>query len=213
MQSMKAQWRIGLAMTLLALQASAQDDHRHRGDAVRGNPQQLRFDGRYHHDHYYPARGYVAPALPRGAVNIGYRGGSYYFHSGVWFRPWGPRFVVVAPPIGITAPLLPAGYVTLSIGGSPFYYANGAYYTATPGVGYTVVTPPPGADTAAAPPLPPAAPDPVIYPRNGQPPEQTEADRQACNSWATTQPSAVADASVFQRAVAACMDGRGYTLR
>ncbi len=55
--------------------------------------------------------------------------------------------------------------------------------------------------------------DPIIYPRNGQSAEQTEADRQECNRWATTQPSAMADASVFNRATEACMDGRGYTLR
>nr|WP_316644723.1 hypothetical protein [uncultured Roseateles sp.] len=57
------------------------------------------------------------------------------------------------------------------------------------------------------------APDPIFYPRNGQSPEQIEADRQACNRWATTQPKAMADASVFQRATLACMDGRGYTSR
>ena len=59
----------------------------------------------------------------------------------------------------------------------------------------------------------PTRPDPIIYPRNGQSAAQTEADRQECNRWATTQPSAVADASVFQRAVEACMDGRGYTMK
>ena len=59
----------------------------------------------------------------------------------------------------------------------------------------------------------PSRPDPVIYPRNGQSPQQTEADRQDCNRWATTQPAALADASVFKRAVEACMDGRGYSMR
>ncbi|CAD5370613.1 conserved exported hypothetical protein [Rubrivivax sp. A210] len=69
-----------------------------------------------------------------------------------------------------------------------------------------------------APPTPPAAPapsraDPVVYPRNGQDGTQTEADRQACDRWATTQPAALADAAVFKRAVEACMDARGYTLK
>ncbi|MFG6465762.1 hypothetical protein [Roseateles sp. BYS87W] len=54
---------------------------------------------------------------------------------------------------------------------------------------------------------------PVIYPRNGQSPAQQEADYQDCNRWATTQQAAMADTSVFNRAVDACMDGRGYTLR
>lgn len=60
---------------------------------------------------------------------------------------------------------------------------------------------------------PPPRPAPVIYPRNGQSNTQLEADSRDCNRWATTQQAAMADASVFQRAVEACMDGRGYTLR
>ena len=68
---------------------------------------------------------------------------------------------------------------------------------------------------AAAPvaPPPPSAPDPVVYPRNDQTPQQAESDRRACDRWATTQPAAMADASVFHRSVEACMDARGYTVR
>jgi len=54
---------------------------------------------------------------------------------------------------------------------------------------------------------------PVIYPRNGQSSAQLEDDNRECNRWATTQQAAMSDASVFQRAVEACMDGRGYTMR
>jgi hypothetical protein len=54
---------------------------------------------------------------------------------------------------------------------------------------------------------------PVVYPRQGQSAEQQEFDNRECNRWATTQQAAMADASVFNRAVEACMDGRGYTLR
>ena len=54
---------------------------------------------------------------------------------------------------------------------------------------------------------------PVIYPRNGQSAAQLEGDSRECNRWATTQQAAMSDASVFQRAVEACMDGRGYTMR
>lgn len=59
----------------------------------------------------------------------------------------------------------------------------------------------------------PAQPAPVIYPRQGQSNEQLEYDHRSCNQWATTQPSAMADGSVFRRAVEACMDGRGYSMR
>ena len=57
-----------------------------------------------------------------------------------------------------------------------------------------------------------AEPSYIIYPRNGQSNAQTDADRQACNQWAAAQPGA-SDASVFQRAFEACMDGRGYSVR
>ena len=204
-----------LIACVMATSVQAQEHH--------GPPRApLHLDERYHHDHYYPPRGYIAPVLPGGAVSISFGGGNYFFHGGVWFRPQGGRFVVIAPPIGIVVPLLPPAYVTLWIGGAPYYYANGAYYAAAPG-GYAVVAPPPGADTAEPAPPPPAPPAPVVaakpppepiyYPRNGQDAARTEADRQECNRWATTQPNAVADASVFSRAVAACMDGRGYTVR
>ena len=128
--------------------------------------------------------------------------------------------MVVTPPVGIFLPVLPPDYTTLWIAGAPYYYANGVYYTPQPGQGYVVVAPPPGADTAqpvaapvAAPPAPAAAPEPIFYPRNGQTAEQTENDRRECNTWATSQPKAMADARVFQRATDACMDGRGYTVR
>jgi hypothetical protein len=77
----------------------------------------------------------------------------------------------------------------------------------------TVVQAAPVVVEPPAPPVQPNRPDPVIYPRNGQSAQQTEADRQECNRWATTQPQALADSSVFLRAVDACMDGRGYTTK
>lgn len=59
----------------------------------------------------------------------------------------------------------------------------------------------------------PSSPTPVIYPRNGQSNAHLEADNRECNRWATTQRAAMSDATVFHRAVEACMDGRGYALR
>jgi hypothetical protein len=85
--------------------------------------------------------------------------------------------------------------------------------------GYVIVDAPPvyyrsePQPVPAAPAPAPAAPDPIFYPRNNQSDAQTEADRVDCNRWATTQPSAMRDASVFQRATLACMEGRGYVVR
>ena len=105
----------------------------------------------------------------------------------------------------------------VGIGVSRGYYYGG--YGPAWGPEYVVVERPAPAVIVEARPVPPRepvakpAPDPVIYPRNNQSAAQTEADRQECNRWATTQPSAMADASVFHRATLACMDGRGYSIR
>ena len=102
----------------------------------------------------------------------------------------------------------------------PYYNYYGGYYGyptayAAPVTEYVVTEPQPGDRVVRSgqpvPATPP--PDPIFYPRNGQTPAQTEADRQDCNRWATTQAGAMSDAQVFQRATYACMDGRGYTVR
>lgn len=110
------------------------------------------------------------------------------------------------------------GGVSIGIGVPLYVGPYGGYYGG-PWAGYpgpVIVGPPPVvyADPPA-PPMPPAKapPDPIFYPRQGQGAAQLEADRQECNRWATTQPSALADAGVFHRATLACMDGRGYSAR
>ncbi|HEX2010585.1 MAG TPA: DUF6515 family protein [Roseateles sp.] len=170
------------------------------------------YDSRFQHDRYYPAPGFVAHALPRSSLGISFGPDRFFFDSGVWYRPYGPRWRVIVPPVGVLIPILPSAHVALRVGGAPYYYANGVYYTAVVGgPGYVVAAPPPEAEVAPAP--APSKPDPIIYPRNGQSAQQLEADRQDCNRWATTQPAAMQDGSVFNRAVEACMDGRGYTMR
>jgi hypothetical protein len=127
-------------------------------------------------------------------------GGGHYYRGGGWgFDPfWG---------VGLG--------LGLALATAPLYYDNpGVVYVNPPPVYY----PPPvyGTPTYSAPvpaPSAPAAADPIFYPRSGQSAAQTEADRQDCNRWATTQRNAMSDGSVFQRATLACMDGRGYTAR
>ena len=134
----------------------------------------------------------------------GYGHGGAYRHGGGY---WGPGLFF--------------GGVALGVGlGAHNYNYNYGYGYGYPGYpGYVVVEPAPVYLPVPVQQIDPAqptqrlAPDPVIYPRNGQSADQTEADRLECNRWATTLPSAMADASVFNRATAACMDGRGYSIR
>ena len=117
------------------------------------------FDDRFHHNHYYPALGYAVEALPPGNLAVAFRGGNFWFHSGVWYQRAGPRFVVVRPPMGVIVPVLPPAYSVVYYSGVPYYYANDVYYVQQP-TGYEVVGPPdspavvqapPGAPVAAAP--------------------------------------------------------------
>jgi hypothetical protein len=146
-----------------------------------------------------------------GAVaHSGWRGGwharpvyrSHWVHRGYWPGAfWGG----VGLGLGIGA----IGYY-----GSyyPAYPAWGTVYYDAPLVAAPVYE---GEVVRAARPVPQAsrAPDPIFYPKNGQSAEATENDRRDCNRWATTQPGAMADASIFQRATLACMEGRGYTVK
>jgi hypothetical protein len=53
-----------------------------------------------------------------------------------------------------------------------------------------------------------------MYPKNGQSAEQTATDRAACQQWATSQAGSVAqNGPNYNRAMVACVEGRGYSAR
>jgi hypothetical protein len=143
------------------------------------------------------ARGHAAYSAggPVGQMTVrhggGYGGGhGGYYRGGGGGWGWGVG-------LGLGAGLLLA---------SPWYYPG--YVVAPPTTVIVEQLP----QAAGMPPTQqPGRPEPVIYPRNGQSPQQLEADRQECNRWATTQQAALTDSSVFMRAIDACMDARGYT--
>lgn len=112
------------------------------------------FDGRFNHDHFYPAVGNSVRTLPPGRLDLTFGRGHYFFHAGVWYGRRGPNFVVVRPPLGIIVPILPPTFATVMVTGIPYYYANDIYYVAVPD-GYQVVAPP--ADTVMAQSSQPAA--------------------------------------------------------
>jgi hypothetical protein len=146
----------------------------------------------------------VAPAQAYGGHGGGFHGGGY--HGGGHYRGgWGPGPFWGGVGLGLGLGVVGSYYYDqpdyVIVNQPPLYYAP-------PPVTVYQTSPPPAPAAAPA-----AAADPIFYPRNGQNSRQVEADRQACNTWATTQPRAMADSSIFQRATLACMDGRGYTSR
>lgn len=221
------------------LAPQAQADERRREHEFREHEfrDQRFMDSRYHHDHYYPPRGYEFRVLPPGYAVRVYGGNRFYFSAGVWYRPFGGGFIVADPPFGIAIPVLPPYYTQIWVGSVPYYYANNIYYLRRT-EGYVVVPPPAGpvvmAPPTAMPPsssvnelgpatgavTPPPATAPTqadanrlfLYPRQGQSAEQQVRDRNECNSWAASQASPTNQAD-FQRALAACLDGRGYTVK
>jgi hypothetical protein len=191
--------------------------------AADQRPPQREFrDSRYQHDRSYPAHGQVIRALPSDRRVVTHGGTRYYFSGGAWYRPQGSHFTVIVPPIGLFVPFLPPYYSTIWLNGIPYYYANDVYY-AHRGNGYIVVEPPKGEVSQA----PPPADQMFIYPRMGQSEQQQADDRYACHRWAVDQtnfdptkpldgssdPQKIGKRADYQRAMTACLDGRGYTVK
>jgi hypothetical protein len=185
-------------------------------------------DDRYHHGHFYVPRGVVVRELPVGYRPYLFHGDRFYFAAGVWYAPGPQGFVVVRPPAGLLVTTLPPFYTTIWIAGTPYYYANDVYYRWAPTMnGYEVVDPPAGADkpTEAAPQM--VADDFFLYPKNGQTPEQQSVDRYECHSWSKsqtgfdpTQPGGGVAAAQntekrdqYRRAMTACLEARGYSVK
>lgn len=183
-------------------------------------------DDRYHHGHFYPQRGAIVRVLPAGYRPYWFHGVRYYFVGGIWYAPAPGGFVVVQPPAGVVVSVLPPYYTTVWLGGMPYYYADDIYYRWDPIVnGYEVVEPPPDADRPGTAPSAPTE-NFYIYPKSGQSPQQQAADRYECHSWATQQtgfdptqaggsvppPERNAKRAQYRRAMAACLEGRGYSV-
>jgi Family of unknown function (DUF6515) len=223
---MKSSFRVNvlgaLAVALLAMAAGSAHADPH---GWRGGPGY--YDGRYGHNHYYPPRGYFARGLPPGHIVVNRYNERFFYAGGVWYAPRGPRFVVVGPPLGVFVPVLPPFYTTVWVGGFPYYYANDTYYVWRESQReYEVVSPP---DEQSATTTAPAAgnDDVFVYPKNGQSEEQQAQDKYECHRWASSQTGFdptqsgggvapdqnAAKRAEYQRAMGACLEGRGYSVK
>jgi hypothetical protein len=217
-----------LSSTVYADRHDRRDDHRDRHDRrIQKSPPAVgtRLDKRYDHNRSYPRPGVFINRLPERRRPIRYHDRDYFYIGGTWYLPSGPRFSVVVPPIGIVVPILPPFYTTLWFGGVPYYYANDTYYLWRPDLnGYQVTAPPeqtaPSQSTYLADEL-------IIYPKQDQSKQQQADDRYACHRWAAeqthydpTQPPEGLTVNVlsekredYRRAMKACLEGKGYSVR
>jgi hypothetical protein len=177
----------------------------------------------YYPRHYYPPVHYVRRPLPRyTTIHVSGYPYPYYYDAGVFYRPYGSNFwISVTAPIGARVHALPAGYVTLGYGGRTYYSAHSTYYVYDqPARQYVVVEPPPGAPAAGTA-SPPSSGDLFVYPARGQSEETSQRDRYECHLWSVSEvgvdPSYGQaddrDLADYRRALTACLEGRGYTVR
>jgi hypothetical protein len=188
-------------------------------------------DGGWHgggHERYdHP---FYVGRVPHDHRIVVHSGVNFYFSDGWWYRPYGPRYMVVRPPVGIYVDDLPRGFETVVVAGLTYYLLNDVYYRRD-GDRYLVVDSPVNGD---APPPPVAAPNPpaqsgdnlFVYPKNGQSTEQQAKDRYECHRWAVQQTGydptlplggvseaqSLAKRNDYRRAMMACLNGRGYSL-
>jgi len=158
--------------------------------------------GGYHGGYYHGGWGY------------GYRGGYY----GGW--GWG----LGGLGLGLYFATLPLYYSTLWWDGIPYYYANNTYYVYDGNARqYETVAPPPGLEAQAGG-QPPVGTDLIAYPKNGQTADQQSKDKFECHEWAVSQTgfdptqgaaatTAPGKRSDYVRAQAACLEGRGYSVK
>jgi hypothetical protein len=153
----------------------------------------------------------------------GWRGGYYggYGWRGGYWGPWGLGWGGLG--LGLYFSALPLYYSTLYWDGVPYYYADNTYYRWNQGVSqYETVAPPNGGQGQPA--TGGAGADLIAYPKNGQSEEQQGKDKYECHSWAAGQtgfdPTKGSGAAAgggqrsdYLRAQAACLEGRGYSVK
>lgn len=194
------------------------------GEAL-ANPPQTRVDRRYGHDVAYPRIGFHVKELPPHYARIPHHRVPYYYYGGVWYSGSDLDFEVVAPPIGVIAPVLPPAYTTIWYHGTPYYYGNNTYYVwKADRNGYMVVEPPADIKSEAKTTI--LASKLYAYPKHGQSDQQQSDDRFACHQWAVeetgydpSQPPQVDRSELaqkrgnYQRAMKACLEAKGYSVR
>lgn len=171
----------------------------------------------------HPRVGHRVRALPQGHRTIRVNRQSYRYYNGSFYRPARDGvYVVVRGPVGARVRTLPPGYVSFGIGPHHYFYANFTYYLwDRDRTEYVVVEEPEGAEAALVTASETTSEEIFVYPNQGQSDEQRDHDRYECYLWASEQtaydPGAgnpdIEKAGDYRRAISACLEGRGYTVK
>lgn len=128
---------LGAACVLCNLDAAAQYRHHNRDGYGYHRDYRQNYGYAYHRPYsgyayprYYSPRPSISVVadLPFGAVIVRIGSTPYHYYRGMFYRPYGPRFIITTPPIGIIVPALPPDCTPVIIGGRNCYYYSGTYY-------------------------------------------------------------------------------------
>jgi hypothetical protein len=168
-----------------------------------------------------PPIGIVVPVLPPFYTRVWVGPYPYYYANDVYYVSNPQGYAVVDQPAGTIAMAPPPGM--------PVPPDDAVTELGPVNNGVQQNAPVPPVSAAPAPVPVPAAPAVTvaqsrsnqlfIYPRQGQNADQQNRDRSECNNWAASQTGrdpansgGLADPD-YQRALGACLDGRGYTVK
>jgi hypothetical protein len=182
--------------------------------------------------YYGPGFSWFLAALPLAYATYWYAGIPYYYANDVYYT-WSPDYsgyvATDPPPVADSSGAAPdvAPPADAPPSADALGYPGGA--NAAPGQAYPAsgeaYPAPATAGPAAAPPLAGAGagvplPDPrpsqeprmFMYPTKGQTEDQQRSDKLACEKWASDQVGLGTNGPDYQRALAACIQGRGYSV-
>jgi len=171
--------------------------------------------GGYWHGGFWPRAYYgwgfpwFFPVLPAFYATYWWGGVPYYYVNNVYYT-WSPDdngYVATDPP--------PVAGGSADDEGAPPPASDQADGAASSG---NYGEAPPSGSYGNA---PPNVNDVYVYPRNGQSEEQQSQDKYECHKWAVSQSGfdptrgtqASGDPTDYRRALAACLDGRGYSAK
>lgn len=168
------------------------------------------------HSHRPPR---IIQRMPSGYRDYHWGGNRYYYAGGYWYRPYGSSFISIGAPYGLFVGTLPGYYSSFWYDNTRYFYADSTYYTYEPvRRGYVVARSPYGDDEEYE--NETLGDDLYIYPARGQSEQQQADDRYECHRWAASESKYDPlddeyDADLredYQRAMTACLTGRGYTV-
>jgi hypothetical protein len=187
----------------------------HHNGGNTGSPGNHDDDDDNHHPRPRPPS--VVYVLPPYYDDYYWNGNLYYNFGGGWYSPYGSGYMSVGTPYGLYTRTLPANYSSFYYDDMRYYLHDDTYYTYDRSrAGYVVTPSPYGEEEETA-----ADQDIFVYPAQGQSETQLADDRYACHRWGVKESGydPLDDEynrdrrANYTRAMTACLEGRGYTVK